>query len=174
MIFISMTTTAFARPSVGILPIFSHVLSHISSLSVCPLIAQHGDPDWAPDSRLSGGAVNSFIKLTAITNGHAFAWLLQVNLDMTDHCTTDFCIWRTICLVPVWCISSIRHMYMTDFAYDGPIFLVPLSLSYPGSPITFQCLLEAPPLLPCQPPRFIPTTGYLHSCWVILTSWWRV
>ena len=54
---------------------------------------------------------------------------------MTDHWTTDFCIWRTICLVPVRCISSIRHMYTTDFAYDGPIFLVPLSLSYPSSPV---------------------------------------
>ena len=63
-------------------------------------------------------------------------WLaIQVNLDMTDHCTTDFCIWWTICLVPVRCISSIRHMYMTDFAYDGPIFLVPLSLSYPSSSV---------------------------------------
>ena len=27
------------------------------------------------------------------------------------------------------------HMYMTDFAYDWPIFLVPLSLSYPSSPV---------------------------------------
>ena len=27
-------------------------------------------------------------------------------------------------------------MYMTDFAYDGPIFLVPLSLSYPRSPVS--------------------------------------
>ena len=26
-------------------------------------------------------------------------------------------------------------MHMTDFAYDGPIFLVPLSLSYPSSPV---------------------------------------
>ena len=62
-------------------------------------------------------------------------FLIQVNLDMTDHCTTDFCIWRTICLVPVRCISCIRHMYMTDFAYDGPIILVPLSPSYPSSPV---------------------------------------
>ena len=54
---------------------------------------------------------------------------------MTDHCTTDFCIWQTLCLVPVRCISSICHMYTTDFAYDGPIFLVPLSLSYPSSPV---------------------------------------
>ena len=54
---------------------------------------------------------------------------------MTDHCTTDFCIWRTIWLVPLRCISSILHMYTTDFAYDGPIFLVPLSLSYPSSPV---------------------------------------
>ena len=60
---------------------------------------------------------------------------IQVNLDMTDHCTADFCIWRTICLVPIRCTSSISHMYMTDFAYDGPIFLVPLSLSYPSSPV---------------------------------------
>ena len=37
--------------------------------------------------------------------------------------------------LPVQCISSIRHMYTTDFAYDGPIFLVPLSLSYPSSPV---------------------------------------
>ena len=66
---------------------------------------------------------------------------IQVNLDMTDHCMTDFCIWRTICLVPVWSISSIRHMYTTDFAYDGPIFLVPLSLSYPSSPV-FECLIR--------------------------------
>ena len=50
---------------------------------------------------------------------------VQVNLDMTDHCTTDFCIWQTICLVPIRRISSIRLMYTTDFAYDGPIFLVP-------------------------------------------------
>ena len=61
--------------------------------------------------------------------------ILQVNLDMTDNCTTDFCIWRTICLVLVWCISSMRHMYTTYFAFDGPIFLVPLSLSYPSSPV---------------------------------------
>ena len=26
-------------------------------------------------------------------------------------------------------------MYMTDFAYDGPILLVPLSPSYPSSPV---------------------------------------
>ena len=26
-------------------------------------------------------------------------------------------------------------MYTTDFAYDGPFFLVPLSLSYPSSPV---------------------------------------
>ena len=46
-------------------------------------------------------------------------------LHMTDN----------ICLVPVRCISSMCHMYTTDFAYDGPIFLVPLSPSYPSSPI---------------------------------------
>ena len=27
---------------------------------------------------------------------------------------------------------------MTDFAYDGPIFLVPLSPSYPSSPVPFN------------------------------------
>ena len=32
-------------------------------------------------------------------------------------------------------LTSIRHMYTTDFAYDGPIFLVPLSPSYPSSPV---------------------------------------
>ena len=59
--------------------------------------------------------------------------ILQANLGMTDHCKTDFCLWRTICLVLVLCISSMCHMYMTDFAYDGPNFLVLLSLSYPSS-----------------------------------------
>ena len=39
--------------------------------------------------------------------------------------------------VPVRCISSICDMYTTDFAYNGPIFLVPLSLSYPSSPVSF-------------------------------------
>ena len=62
---------------------------------------------------------------------------------MTDHCTTDFCIWRTICLAPVRCISSIRHMYTTDFAYDRPIFLVPLSLSYPSSPVVWFSIYKA-------------------------------
>ena len=47
-------------------------------------------------------------------------------LHMTDY--IDY-------MVPVRCLSSICHMYMTDFAYDGPIFLVPLSLSYPSSPV---------------------------------------
>ena len=42
---------------------------------------------------------------------------------------------RYACMVPVRCISSIRHMYTTDFAYDGPIFLVPLSPSYQSSPV---------------------------------------
>ena len=27
------------------------------------------------------------------------------------------------------------HMYMTDFAYAGLFFLVPLSVSYAGSPV---------------------------------------
>ena len=34
-----------------------------------------------------------------------------------------------------------RHMYTTDFAYDVPIFLVPLSLSYPTSPVVFKSSL---------------------------------
>ena len=29
----------------------------------------------------------------------------------------------------------VKYMYTTDFAYDGPIFLVPLSPSYPSSPV---------------------------------------
>ena len=33
-------------------------------------------------------------------------------------------------------------MYMTDFAYDGPIFLVPLSLSYPSSPVLVEGLYQ--------------------------------
>ena len=69
--------------------------------------------------------------------------VVQVNLDMTDHCTTDFCIWQTICLVPVRCISNIRHMYTTDFAYDGPIFLVPLSPSYPSSSVVVVVVAAA-------------------------------
>ena len=32
--------------------------------------------------------------------------------------------------------TSIRHMYTTYFAYDRPIFLVPLSPSYPSSPVS--------------------------------------
>ena len=67
---------------------------------------------------------------------------VHVNLDMTDHCTTDFCICRTICLVQIRCISSIRHMYMTDFAYNGPIFLVPLSPSYLSSPAYFNITIS--------------------------------
>ena len=31
--------------------------------------------------------------------------------------------------------DKVHHMHMTDFAYDGPIFLVPLSTSYPSSPV---------------------------------------
>ena len=69
-----------------------------------------------------------WVKLFEAKQSQSNMWYIQVNLDMTDHCTMDFCIWRTICLVPVRCISSNRHMYTTDFAYDGPIFLVPLSL----------------------------------------------
>ena len=33
------------------------------------------------------------------------------------------------------CISSMYHMYTTDFAYDGPIFLAPSSPSYASSPV---------------------------------------
>ena len=45
-------------------------------------------------------------------------------------------------MVPVRCISSIRHMYTTYFAYDGPISLVPLSLSYPSSPVFQKANIE--------------------------------
>ena len=51
-----------------------------------------------------------------------------------------------ICLVPVQCISSIRHMYTTDFTYDGPIFLVPLSPSYPSSPVVINLFYLLEPL----------------------------
>ena len=43
--------------------------------------------------------------------------VVQVNLDMTNHCTTEF-------------------------AYDGPIFLVPLSPSYPSSPVVVDVTKE--------------------------------
>ena len=84
-----------------------------------------------------------------MSNLNNFSIAIQVNLDMTDHCTTDFCIRRTICLVPVRCITSICHMYTTDFAYDGPIFLVPLSPSYPSSPVlhTRMTRKQAPTLI---------------------------
>ena len=32
-------------------------------------------------------------------------------------------------------IKYSSYVCTTDFAYDGPIFLVPLSLSYPSSPV---------------------------------------
>ena len=60
--------------------------------------------------------------------------LIQVNVDMTDH--NGFLHMKDDMLGPSRCISSIRHMYTTDFAYDGPIFLVPLSPSYPSSPVS--------------------------------------
>ena len=73
--------------------------------------------------------LNTHLSDTCVTNSadHSFdpdklcsrKIVLELDLDMTDHCITDFCIWRTICLVQVRCISSIRHMYTTDFAYDG-------------------------------------------------------
>ena len=34
-------------------------------------------------------------------------------------------------------------MYTTDFAYDGPIFLVPLSLSYLSSPVSINLFITA-------------------------------
>ena len=39
-------------------------------------------------------------------------------------------------------------MYTTDFAYDGPIFLVPFSPSYPSSPVfevVLFCLFQVVP-----------------------------
>ena len=54
-----------------------------------------------------------FVNVFALVS-RCWDFTVQGNLDMTDHYTTDFCIWRTICLVPVRCISSIRHMYTTD------------------------------------------------------------
>ena len=68
-------------------------------------------------------------------------------------------IWRTICLVPVRSISSIRQVYTTDFAYDGPFFLVPLSLSYPSSPV------QGLPRWPCG----------LRGChWLLAVSLWSL
>ena len=86
---------------------------------------------------------------------------IQVNLDMTDHYMTDFCIWRTICLVPVRCISSIRHMYTTDFAYDRPIFLVPLSLSYPSSPVLWNTYVNSTLAILPIPLYTVPLDNFL-------------
>ena len=119
-------------------------MHHLSNLiwiqaGACEKVASHlGCQFFSSDSLVSSNTYNWLV--TEWTKYGRKKWqikifLIQVNLDMTDHCTTDFCIWRTICLVPVRCISSIRHMYTTDFAYDGPIFLVPLSPSYPSSPV---------------------------------------
>ena len=45
------------------------------------------------------------------------------------------------------------HMYTTDVAYDGPIFLVPLSPSYPSSPVvTFWTALVQMSLGPTPDP----------------------
>ena len=44
----------------------------------------------------------------------AFSFLIQVNLDMTDHCTTDFCIWRTNFLGTIGSvISKFTCMWLT-------------------------------------------------------------
>ena len=32
-------------------------------------------------------------------------------------------------------IKYVSYVYLTEFAYDGPIFLVPLSLPYASSPV---------------------------------------
>ena len=41
------------------------------------------------------------------------------------------------------------HMYIiiTDFAYDGPIFLIPLSLSYPSLPVYVTVFVQFKSLL---------------------------
>ena len=46
---------------------------------------------------------------------------------------TDFLHMTDDMLGPSPMHTSIYHMYTTDFAYDGPIFLVSLSPSYPSS-----------------------------------------
>ena len=42
-------------------------------------------------------------------------------------------------------ISSMCHIFMTDFAYDRPIFLVPLSLLYPSLPVLVRIELRTLP-----------------------------
>ena len=55
---------------------------------------------------------------------------------MTDHCASDFLAITDDMLGPSpMHIFSMCHKYMTDFAYGGPIFLVPLSSSYASSPV---------------------------------------
>ena len=116
---------------------------------------------------ITGGKNLIFIFFCGSFHHQSLEWqrdcCIQVNLDMTDHCTTDFCIWRTICLVPVGCISSIRHMYTTNFAYDGPIFLVPLSLSYPSSPV----LQEGREWIQCQ--SLIPALN-VWATWALYST----
>ena len=61
---------------------------------------------------------------------------IQVNLDMTDHCTTDDMLGPS----PMH-IKYVSYVYnMTDFPYDGPIFLVSLSQSYPSSPVFYKSI----------------------------------
>ena len=83
--------------------------------------------------------LNQPIQISLVSLFDGYTRQIQVNLDMTDHCTRTTV--RQI-LVPVRCISSIRHMYTTDFAYDGRTFLVPLSPSYPSSPVIQKCCLQ--------------------------------
>ena len=68
----------------------------------------------------------------------ALCCMIQVNLDMTDHCTTDFLHMMDDMLGPSPSPMHIKYSsYVYDRlnAYDGPIFLVPLIPSYPSSPV---------------------------------------
>ena len=42
------------------------------------------------------------------------------------------------------------YMYMTDFAYDGTIFLVPLNPSYPSWPVLVTTVPNGCPCFNCE------------------------
>ena len=115
----------------------SHIFGYLESMSNHFIVHDFKQRAWLKEYY----ECNFILRTEMMPMEYSFCWrkidlqYVQVSLDMTDHCMTDFCLWRTICSVPVPCISSMCHMYMTYFAYDGPIFLVPLSLSYPSSPV---------------------------------------
>ena len=51
-----------------------------------------------------------------------YSYNIQANLHMTDHCTPDFCLWRSICLLHIKYVPYVwdgRCIWRTNF--PGPI-----------------------------------------------------